>query len=269
MSNELVKVQSGSIGMHADDFDGQYKIAKMYASASMCPTNYKGKPDEIMVAWDMGSQLGLNRYTSLKGIMVINGVVSVWGDIALGLIKKSGLLLKCEEWETGDGDNRTAHCLTRRKGEEGDHYTCFSVHDAKVAKLWGKAGPWMTHPKRMLKMKARGFNARDKFPDVLNGLFITEELFGEETIDEMPDQRAETLQNRLDGLRSSHPMPPKSPQLPVAIEVSTIDIEEPHQAYAPPIVDEDTGEVMDAPSELMDALFDDIDAPKSNLGGFQ
>ncbi len=48
--------------------------------------------------------------------------------------------------------------------------TEFSVGDAVVAKLWGKRGyngkdtPWITNPKRMLKMRARGFGLRDASP---------------------------------------------------------------------------------------------------------
>src|SRR5206468_516947 len=47
--------------------------------------------------------------------------------------------------------------------------------DAKKAKLWNKVGPWTEYPQRMLQMRARGFGARDGYPDVLRGLISAEE----------------------------------------------------------------------------------------------
>ena len=51
----------------------------------------------------------------------------------------------------------------------------FSVQDAKRAGLWGKMSasgkptPWVLYPDRMLLFRARGFNLRDNFGDVLKG----------------------------------------------------------------------------------------------------
>src|ERR1700676_1181687 len=44
------------------------------------------------------------------------------------------------------------------------------MEDAKVAGLWGKRGTWTLYPKRMLQHRARGFAAKDAFPDALYGL---------------------------------------------------------------------------------------------------
>jgi hypothetical protein len=51
------------------------------------------------------------------------------------------------------------------------------VADAKLARLWGKSGPWQQYPKRMLQMRAR-VAFRDLFADALGGHYIAEELIG-------------------------------------------------------------------------------------------
>jgi hypothetical protein len=52
------------------------------------------------------------------------------------------------------------------------------VRDARRAKLWNnpKKLPWVEHPKRMLKWRARAFAMRDGFADCLMGLSIREEV---------------------------------------------------------------------------------------------
>ena len=72
-------------------------------------------------------------------------------------------------------DDYRAVCVVGRKGLEGEHRAEFSVAQAKKAGLWGKKGPWVSYPDRMLKMRARGFALRDRFADCLGGLISSEE----------------------------------------------------------------------------------------------
>jgi hypothetical protein len=51
----------------------------------------------------------------------------------------------------------------------------FSIADAKEANLFNKDGPWKTAKKRMMKMRARSYAARDGASDLLRGLFVAEE----------------------------------------------------------------------------------------------
>ena len=154
--------------------------AERAARTDMVPKDYKGKPDNIILAVQMGSELGLRPMQALVNIAVINGRPSVWGDALLALCKMHPAFVSCEETISGAGDARTATCTMIRRGEPPVVRT-FSVADAKTAKLWNKKGfsgqdtPWVTHPDRMLQMRARGFAARDAFPDKLRGLISAEE----------------------------------------------------------------------------------------------
>jgi len=169
------------------------QFAKTAAASDLMPKDYKGKPENIMIAVQMGSEIGLSPMQAIQNIAVINGRPSVWGDALLALVRSDPRCVDVKEWIEGEGDARTAHCVIKRKGAS-DVAGRFSVADAKRAGLWGKQGPWQQYPDRMQQLRARGFSCRDAFPDRLKGLISAEEArdipaepFSGTTIDAAPD----------------------------------------------------------------------------------
>lgn len=157
------------------DFDGAWRIASAVTKAGMAPKGLD-TPEKAMVAIMHGMEVGLTPMAALQSIAVVNGRPTIWGDGAIGIVRGSG---KCEwirEKIEGDGNNMVAICQVKRKGEPEPIAATFSVADAIKASLWGKAGPWVQYPKRMLAMRARAFALRDGFADVLRGLGIAEEV---------------------------------------------------------------------------------------------
>lgn len=153
------------------------EFSKMIASSGMVPQNYRGKPQDILVAVQWGYEVGLQPMQAMQNIAVINGKPSVYGDAALALVKADPRCRGVKETIEGEGDNMVARCVVRRAyGDEIEETVAeFSVNDAKRAKLWGKTGPWSQYPKRMLAMRARGFAIRDAFPDAMKGMITAEE----------------------------------------------------------------------------------------------
>lgn len=167
------------------------RFAEKAARSGMVPKDYVGKPDAIVIAVQLGSELGLPPMQSLQNIAVVNGRPSVWGDALPALCRASGLAAYIKEWHEGEGDDLTYICEAKRKDDPNPTRMMFSVADAKRASLWktepkttkrGRegeytvdSGPWYSYPQRMLQMRARGFCLRDAFPDVLKGLITTEE----------------------------------------------------------------------------------------------
>ena len=156
-----------------------YRIAQAVCAAKMAPKGLD-TPEACMIAIMHGLEVGLSPLSALQRIAVINGRPTIWGDGALALVKASGLCEAIEEWIEGD-DPQTwiAVCNLIRKHDPVPVERRFSTEDAKRAKLWGKSGPWSDYPKRMLQMRARAFALRDAFPDVLGGLYLTEEFVAE------------------------------------------------------------------------------------------
>lgn len=149
------------------------EMAEMIARSDFAPKDYKGKPENVIIAVQMGADLGLKPMQALQNIAVINGRPSIYGDAALALVMPA--LERFFETFEGEGDALTAVCIAKRKGWPDETKRTFSVKDAKAAGLWTKQGPWTTYPKRMLQFRARGFTLRDVAADLLLGLVLAEE----------------------------------------------------------------------------------------------
>lgn len=174
-------------------FEEAKAFAEYLSKSDLVPKQYIGKPANIVVAMQHGMEIGLPVLQSLQAIAVINGVPSLWGDSMLALVMSHSEYVSHEEYIEGEGDSRVAVFSIQRKGHKL-HTSKFSVADAKKADLWdtrprltrknresGKEyevandSPWYCYTERMMKLRARGFGLRDKFPDALKGMVSREE----------------------------------------------------------------------------------------------
>lgn len=177
---------SNQLSLAPQNFEQAYQFATAIAASQFAPSNYRGKPDDVLIAMQMGAELGFQPMQSVQGIAVINGRPSVWGDALRALIL-SAPELACFE-ESYNEDTKTAHCKIGRtlpNGTVAYFNGSFSESDAKTAGLWGKNGPWKSYPKRMQQWRALGFSARDSFADRLKGIQLAEEVMDYEPIEKV------------------------------------------------------------------------------------
>lgn len=165
----------GRQGVQLGTYEDLFRFAKSVALSGFAPKGME-KPESVLVAIQLGLELGITPMSALQNIAVINGRPGIFGDAALALARSSGLVDSYTQKIEGEGEKRQAVVATKRKGAAEAIVTTFSVADAKAAGLWGKPGPWSQYPERMLLFRARGFNLRDNFGDVLKGLRTVEEL---------------------------------------------------------------------------------------------
>lgn len=202
-NGETAVRSSISISLQLQTLQEIREFCDILSTTDMIPKGYKGKPDDILVAILHGQEVGLPHLQALQSIAVVNGIPSIYGDAALAMVRASGKLEDFDEWIEVDGarqegpfpilkdadENKkiVAFCKSKRHGMSRERITTYSVDDAKRAKLWEKKGangyetPWCTVPQRMLMWRARGWNLRDQFGDVLKGLAIYEEAMDIET----------------------------------------------------------------------------------------
>lgn len=178
----LVASAGGPVAIIPRSIDEVWRIATLVVKAKLAPSSFE-TAEKVCVAIMHGAEIGLTPMQALQRIAVINGRPSIWGEAVPGLALKTGLVEDWIERIDGEGDLMVATCTVKRKGIRSPTTRTFSVADAKVAKLWGKQGPWQQYPKRMLQMRAR-VAFRDLFADALGGLYIAEEMIG---VDEPKD----------------------------------------------------------------------------------
>jgi hypothetical protein len=160
--------------------------------ADQKPDFTKGKLEAVVAVLIQGYQLQLPPLTALQHIIPVNGLLSIKGDLAKSMIFNSGKL-KAESWkevEVGTiEDENLKVSITATRSDNGQTLTrSFSVNEAKRAGLWVtaqqvggadgwkyKASAWYKYPARMINYRALGFIARDLFPDVMAGIYTTEE----------------------------------------------------------------------------------------------
>jgi len=167
-----IQNQNKQFDLAPQDFAQLTTFADLVSKSGLVPKDYIGKPGNVIVAVQMGVEIGLKPMQSLQNISVINGRPSLWGDALLALVKASGVCEYIHEEISADGE--TATCETKRKGELKATTRTFTIKDATKAGLMTKDN-WSKYPKRMLQLRARAWALRDVYPDVLGGLQVAEE----------------------------------------------------------------------------------------------
>lgn len=199
-------------------FADAWYLCRLIAKSGLVPDD-KRTPEKILVAWQYGSALGLDIFASIQNVAVVNGFPSVWGDSMKGIVDGSGALEEFYELEWGLVKDKdfTAVCIAKKKGlgkqvdvakiiekdggrlssesenilkASGYFVNRFTYQDAIDAGYHTKKGSWQTNPKRMCKLRARGFTLRDGFSGLLKGM---------RTVEEMRDSKGEELVEQPDG----------------------------------------------------------------------
>ena len=178
MSNELTieRKQNGG-AILPENIDQTWRLATAICKAGMAPRSMDGKPEKVMVAMLHGMELGMTPMAAVQSIAVINGTPCLYGDGLMGVVRASGLLEYCKEWEEEVDGVPTSFCEVKRKGEQEPVIRSFSRADAERAGLLRKKGPWSEgYEPRMRQMRARSWTLRDTFADVLKGVHSAEEV---------------------------------------------------------------------------------------------
>lgn len=206
-----------------ESMENLQRQAEILCNSDLVPSSYKGKPNNAIAAIIMGRELGLSTMQSLRSIMVVNGVPSVWGDALLALVQKSPNYEWHEETIAGEGMARTATCKMKRRGNPNPITATFSMGQAKTAGLLHK-DPWKKYPDRMIQMRSRSFCIRDTFADALGGFIAREEADDYETADVVSEGAQEApaktgmkgLRNKLGLVSGSEVEAPAEPAAPVS-----------------------------------------------------
>ena len=112
------------------------QYATIFANSGLCPEGYRGRPNDILIVWQMGKELGLDKMQALRTLGCVNGMPFAYGDGQLALIRRHPKFEAIKEWFEGEEfkDDYKAVCMMKRHGEEPVTKE-FTVADAKLAGL--------------------------------------------------------------------------------------------------------------------------------------
>lgn len=167
-------------------FEHYFRMARMICQSALVPKSYQGKPEDVLVAMEMGRSLNLSPLSAVQNIAVINGKPTLYGDGVLAVCSGHPEFEDISEQQIIKNNQLAGYkCSVKRKGRT-EVVKTFTIEDAKMAGLWDKSGPWKQYPERMLQMRARGFALRDSFADALGGVRFAEEVQDYEVKDVTP-----------------------------------------------------------------------------------
>lgn len=151
------------------------EMAKYLAQSGLMPGGLQ-TPAQVLVALQMGHELGLSPMISVNNVAVINGRPSLSSSIMDAIVMNRPDYAGRSIEYSGEGDNRACTVTVRRKiGENVESFVgYFDMKMAKEAGLHSKDN-WKKYPDRMLKARASGYADRDAFPDALAGMLSQEE----------------------------------------------------------------------------------------------
>lgn len=157
------------------------KMAEWFSKSGLMPAGLKS-PAQILVALQMGHELGIPPMRAVQGISVINGKPTLQADLMLAVALRTG---EVEYFDANDITEDHAIVKIKRRGFP-TYVSKFTWEDAKRAKLTSRDN-WQNYPKRMLKARALAFAVRDTFPDVLAGVYTPDEMIGARDFDAIGD----------------------------------------------------------------------------------
>lgn len=167
----------------AIDAKGQLEIANtaqacmfamMMSESKMLPPNTT--PQQAAIAIIAGKGIGMNPFSAVQNIAVINNRPSIWGDALVALALSTGEVedMKTEWIANKEGKRVACRYLVKRKHIASPFVGEFSLKMAQEAGLLNRQ-PWKLYTQRMLENRARAFAIRNAFADVLMGVSVREE----------------------------------------------------------------------------------------------
>jgi hypothetical protein len=130
------------------------------------------RPEAALAVIMAGRELGLTAMQSLRSLHVIEGKVVLSSDTMLALVKRAPA---CRYFKLVESTDKLATYETERVGEGSPTRMSFTIEQAQAAKLTGKDN-WKNYPAAMLRARCIASLARAVYPDVLMGVYDTDEI---------------------------------------------------------------------------------------------
>lgn len=149
---------------------------KWLANAMFESRQFMGHPNwqSLMMVVLRGRELGLGATTAASIFHNIKGRVCMSAQGMQGLVQDSG---RCEYFIMLESDDDHATYETKRKGDPKPVKLTWTIAKAKRAQLLNKPDSnWSKYPDTMLRWRCVAELARCVYPDVVTGIYATEEM---------------------------------------------------------------------------------------------
>ena len=180
MENEVVVIeQKNELSDNAFNdtvsFQKLYDIGKMFASSTLVPQAYQGKPMDCTIAVDMANRMNVSPMIVMQNLYVVKGKPSWSGQACMSLVKANPEFKDVRHVYTGQKGTDTWGCYvtaTRTKTDEVVNGPEVTIKMAKAEGWTSKKPKWTNMPELMLAYRAAAFFARVHIPNALMGCSV-------------------------------------------------------------------------------------------------
>ncbi|WMC91226.1 hypothetical protein [Kineothrix sp. MB12-C1] len=163
-----------------ENFKDMYDIGKMFASSTLVPQAYQGKPMDCTIAVDMANRMGVSPMMVMQNLYVVQGKPSWSGQACMSLIIASGKYRNVKPVYFGEKNSDERGCRIEAISMDTGEIitgTDITIKMAKEEGWHGKSGSkWKTMPEQMLAYRAATFFARVYIPNALMGVYVEGEV---------------------------------------------------------------------------------------------
>lgn len=175
--NRVADFSNGEIFNSSDSFSLAGQMAKTLAMSTIVPMQFQKNPANCMVAISQSQKLGVDPFTVMNNMYLIQGKISWKSEFLIAMINASGKFdteLQFEE-EEKNGKPYSCTCFTFKDGRKisGIKVTMDMANDEGWTKKNGSK--WVNLPQLMLRYRAATFFARFNSPELTSGLYTKEE----------------------------------------------------------------------------------------------
>ena len=159
-------------------FSDDWRIANQLAKSTIVPENYKGKPENVVIAVGLARQMDLPPFTVMQNLAIIRGKTSWSGSFCKTLIERTGKFRDLELNYIGEKGKDTYGCyLSAIRVSDGKLIKGPEV-TMKMAKEenWTSNKKWLTLTDLMLAYRCQSFFCRLYVPEAMNGIYTSEEV---------------------------------------------------------------------------------------------
>lgn len=202
---------------------GLWRLGVMYSKSALVPDHYKNKPDDCAIAVQMALRCKVDILTFLQSSYIVHGKPGIEAKLAIAMINGSGQIKGRIRWKF-EGEGRTRKCTAvATDALTGDLIEQSVTWAMAEAEGWTKksGSKWLTIPDLMFQYRSAMWLARTNFPDVLMGMYTTDEIEDVEP-EQQPERKPVTslddLTARVTATRNTEPVTTRETEPVQAVE---------------------------------------------------
>lgn len=155
-----------------------WRAAQMLSKTDLVPDNYKGKPENCLIAIDVANRTNLSPLMVMQNLTIVKGRPAWNGQSSIALVNGCGRFTPIEFVFSGEDDNfgcvaQSTRLLTGKVCVSERVTLQMAIDEGWMNKLGSK---WKTMPRLMMQYRSGAFFARVFCPDVLLGIQTAEEI---------------------------------------------------------------------------------------------